>query len=371
MKPRTAQYSYRTSCDAPPPRSLDCAGVLCYTGVSKEINLTQEMDDYLSKLNKKTRQLFIKASEIHDDIIPTASFGINLALGGGIRRGHQCTFWGNESGGKSALWLQSIAINQRLGYKCAYIDAERTLDPVWARRLGVDIDNLDVARTNSIKDFADAGVDLIKSGVDLIVVDSTSAMLADMYFDEHGDIKTFEETRQLGRFAADFGKAANMHLSQNWSTAIVHISQLRKEVGQQKAPDIPTGGKQMRHLDSLRIKLTSSASDSYAIKEAVPYGDKLIEENVGRPVTWLINKNKFTGKMTSGDYDLYTARGREGVDKLSELVLYGKKYGIIEGTTWLTLYGEKIQGTAKTIRYLRDNQEVADKLEQDIYGVAE
>ena len=332
--------------------------------------MTQDNDDFMQKLNKKTRELFQKASEIHDEIIPTASFGLNLALGGGVRRGHQCTFWGNESGGKSALWLQSIGISQKLGYRCAYIDAERTLDPKWARRLGVDVDALDVARVNSIKDFADAGVDLIKSGVDLIVVDSTSALLPDMYFDEHGDIKTFDETRQLGRFAADIGKAANMHLSQNWTTAIIHISQLRKEVGQQKAPDIPTGGKQLRHLDSLRVKLTSSAADSYAIKESVVYGDNLIEENVGRPVTWVINKNKFTGKASNGNYDLYTIQGREGVDKLSELFEYGKKYGIITGTTWNTLYDEKLQGKKNTILHLRKNPQVAEKLESDIYAKA-
>ena len=332
--------------------------------------MTPTEDDFMQKLNKKTRELFQKASDIHDDIIPTASFGLNLALGGGVRRGHQCTFWGNESGGKSALWLQSIGICQGLGFKCAYIDAERTLDPKWARRLGVDTDALDVARVNSIKSFADAGVDLIKSGVDLIVVDSTSALLPEMYFDEHGEIKSFDDTRQLGRFAFDIGKAANMHLSQNWETAIVHISQLRKDVGQQKAPDIPTGGKQLRHLDSLRVKLTSSAADSYAIKEAVAYGDNLIEENVGRPVTWLINKNKFTGKTGDGNYDLYTMRGREGVDKLSELFEYGKKYGIITGTTWNYIYDEKFQGKKNTIAYLRNHPEVAEKVEADIYAKA-
>lgn len=321
-------------------------------------------------MNKKTLKLFKTARDINDEKISTASFGINQLLDGGIDKGHQSTFWGNESAGKSAFWLQTIGINQKLGHKCAYIDAERTFKWKWAERLGVDVDALEVARINSIKDFADAGVDLIKSDYDLIVVDSTSALMPDMFFDEHGDISEFDKTKQLGRFAVEMGRAAKMHLSQNWNTAIVHISQLRKEVGGpgKTTPDIPTGGKELRHLDSLRIKLTSSASESYALKEPIAYGDNLVEEIVGRPVTWLINKNKINGKFGSGDYRLYIRGDKVGIDYISELFELGKKYGIIEGTGWMTLYGEKNQGKDNMLDHLRSHPEVVEKLEADIYA---
>lgn len=327
-------------------------------------------DDILAGLNKKTRDLFKKAVEINDEKIVTASFGLNQVLDGGVDKGHQTTFWGNESAGKSALWLQTIGLNQKLGMKCAYIDAERTFKWKWAERLGVDVKALEVARVNSIADFADAGVDLIKSGFDLIVVDSTSALMPDMFFDEHGDIKNFDDAKQLGRFAAEMGRAAKMHLSQNWGTAIIHISQLRKEVGGpgKGTPDIPTGGKELRHLDSLRIKLTSSASDSYAIKQDIAYGDNLVEEAVGRTVTWVINKNKMNGKYGSGDYDLYFRGDNVGIDRPSELFEYGKRYGIIEGSKWYYLYGEKAQGKPNMIKYIKANPNVADKLENEIYA---
>jgi recombination protein RecA len=265
--------------------------------------------------------------------------------------------------------LQTIGMAQKEGMKCAYIDAERRFRANWAEKLGVDTESLDISRVRSIPDFADAGMDLIRAGYDLIVVDSTSALLPEMFFDEHGEVKSFDDTKQLGRFAADMGKACRMHLAEATDTAIVHISQIRKEVGQQKAPDIPTGGKEIRHRDSLRIKLTSSASDSYAIKEAVAYGDNLIEEAVGRPVTWLINKNGLTGTYTSGNYDFYVKGDHNpGVDYRSELIEFAKKYGIVvvKGS-WYNLYGEQMQGAAKLNKYLVENPTVQEKLEAELY----
>jgi recombination protein RecA len=331
--------------------------------------LTQE--DYLNKLNKKTRELFKKASEIRDEVIPTASFGINLTIGGGLVKGHQHTFWGNETAGKSALMLQTIGLAQKAGLNCAYIDAERRFRADWAKKLGVDTEALDVSRIRGIPEFADAGMDLMRAGVDLIVVDSISALLPEMFFDEHGEVQGFDSTRTLGRFSFDMGKACRMHLAEAHNTAIVHISQLRRQpsTGTTPKPDIPTGGQELRHRDSLRIKLTSSGHDSYAIKDDVVYGDNVITEAVGRPVNWLISKNGLTGQYGDGSYDFYNRGSRPpGVDRLSEIIEYGKRYGVIEGTTWLTVYGEKFQGKKNLNKHLLDHPEIAEKLEAEIFA---
>jgi recombination protein RecA len=266
--------------------------------------------------------------------------------------------------------LQTIGLAQQAGLNCAYIDAERRFRTDWAKKLGVDTDALDVARIRGIPEFADAGMDLMRAGVDLIVVDSTSALLPEMFFDEHGEVQGFEDTRTLGRFAFDIGKACRMHLAEAHNTAIVHISQLRNQpsTGTPK-PDIPTGGRELRHRDSLRVKLTSSASEAYAIKDDVVYGDNVITEVVGRPVNWLINKNGLTGQYGDGSYDFYNRGSRPpGVDRISELIEYGKRFGVIEGTTWLTVYGEKFQGKKNMNKYLMENPEIVEKLEADIFA---
>lgn len=308
-----------------------------------------------------------KGRDISKERIPTASFGLNNLLGGGLAVGKQHTFWGNEQAGKSALLLQTIAINQALGNPCALVDAEHSFDWEWAQRLGVDVDELVVAQASTISDVADLQVKLIKSGIKLIGVDSTSALMPKSFFKE-GEMKEFDKAGQIGQFAKDLGQMCKMVQGVNFSAAIVHISQVRMDLGNSFMPGMkPSGGKETEHTDSFRCRLFSSKSEKQAIMGKVQRGDMLIEERIGRNVTWNIDKNKINGRYGTGEYGLYTMGEFVGIDRASELVAYGIKFGIIQkGGAWYTIYGERFQGDAKATAYVRDNAEVAEKLEAEI-----
>jgi len=327
------------------------------------------IDDILAKLSPVTVEKFRLAKDISKSQIPTASIGMNILLGGGIGIGKQSTFWGNQSAGKSALWLQSIALNQSQGRGCAYIDAERTFDLEWATRLGVDVDELLVSQVSSIGDMTDISSDFIKAGVELIVVDSTSALMPKSFFEE-GEMKPFEKTGQIGQFARELGQSCRMIQGENYSAAMVHISQVRMDLGNSFMPGMkPSGGKEAEHANSLTVRMFSSKSENKAIMGEIAVGDILLEEQIGRAVTWTIDKNKVNGHYGTGNYDLYFRGDFVGVDKYGELLDYGIKYGIVQkGGAWITIYNERLQGRPKSVAYVRDNPEIAEKLEGEIFA---
>lgn len=325
------------------------------------------VEDILAGLDKDTLNMVRIGRDISKEKIPTASFGINNLLKGGLSIGKQHTFWGNEQAGKSALMLQTIALNQQLGNACALIDAEHSFDWEWAERLGVDVDKIIVAQASTISDVADLQVKLINRGTRLIVIDSTSALMPKSFFKE-GEMKEFDKAGQIGQFAKDLGQMCKMVQGINFSAAIVHISQVRMDLGNSFMPGMkPSGGKETEHTDAFRCRLFSSKSEKQAIMGKVQRGEILIEERIGRNVTWNIDKNKINGTYGTGEYSLYTLGDFVGVDRASELLAYGIKYGIIQkGGAWYTIYGERFQGDAKATTYVRENPEVAEKLEAEI-----
>lgn len=330
----------------------------------KEITI----DDILAGLDRSTLNMIRRGKEISKERIPTASFGINEVLGGGLGIGKQHTFWGDWSSGKSALMLQTIGLNQKLGNPCALIDAEHSFDWEWAERLGVDTDNLAVVQASTFAEVTDVQRDLILGGVRLLVIDSVSALMPRSFFDD-GEMKDFEKTGQLGQFSRELGQMSKMIQGINFNCAVVHISQVRMDIGgsQMHVSQKPTQGKEAEHTDSVRIKLVSSKSDRNALMGPVQHGNVLIEEKIGRKVEWNVNKNKINGTMGNGQYDLYVKGPTVGLDRASELLTYGIRYGAVtQGGAWYTVYGERFQGEAKVKAYLRENPELLDKLEADI-----
>lgn len=326
------------------------------------------IDDILARLGKNTSDKYRIAKDISKEFVPTASLGLNRLLGGGVGVGKQSTFWGNESAGKSAFWLQSIGVNQALGRVCAYIDAEKTFDRDWAGRLGVNTDELLVSQVSSISDYTDVAIDFIKAGVEIIVVDSTSALMPKSFF-EDGELKAFENTGQIGQFARELGQSCRMIQGENFTCAMVHISQVRMDLAGFKPGMKASGGKEAGHADSLRVRMFSSKSDTVAIKGNIQVGDQIMEEQIGRKVTWSIDKNKQNGHFGTGDYDLYFRGDSVGIDKYGELLDYGIKYGIVrKGGAWITIFDEKFQGRPAAVEYLKNNEEVALKLEAEIIG---
>jgi recombination protein RecA len=148
--------------------------------------MTITIDNILSKLDPKTRARVQSAQDIKVEKQLTPSIGLNMALKGGLGYGRQVLVWGNKSAGKSSFCLQMIAIAQKEGKTCAWIDAEASYDQKWAETLGVDSSKLIYSSAKTVNDMVDVGVKLMEAGVDLIVVDSISALLPGIYFEKDG-----------------------------------------------------------------------------------------------------------------------------------------------------------------------------------------
>ena len=322
------------------------------------------IDTILSKLDPKTRARVQSAQNVEVSKQLTPSIGLNVALKGGLGYGRQVLVWGNKSAGKSSFCLQMVALAQQEGKTCAWIDAESSYDQSWAERLGVDSSSLIYSQAKTVNDMVDVGVKLMEAGVDVIVVDSISALLPGIYFEKDGnEMKDLQDTKQIGAEAKDMTHAVKMLNYANKNTLLVLISQQRNQFGSMHASHIPTGGMAVKFFSSTAIKLWSSEAEANAIKAGVAVGDKIIEQRVGRPVNWIIDYNKLGPPNLSGQYDFYYQGDHIGVDKVGESLDVAEMYGLIEkGGAWYTINGERFQGRAKAVAYLRDNPEVAASL---------
>jgi recombination protein RecA len=330
--------------------------------------MTISLEDIMAKLDPKTRARVQSAQnvQVHKQLTP--SIGLNVALKGGLGYGRQVLVWGNKSAGKSSFCLQMIALAQQEGKTCAWIDAEASYDQSWAEQLGVDSSSLIYSQAKTVNDMVDVGVKLMEAGVDVIVVDSISALLPGIYFEKDGnEMKDLQDTKQIGAEAKDMTHAVKMLNYANKNTLLVLISQQRNQFGSMHASHIPTGGMAVKFFSSTVIKLWSSEAEANAIKAGVAVGDKIIEQRVGRPVNWIIDYNKLGPPNLSGQYDFYYQGDSLGVDRIGETLDVAEMYGLIEkGGAWYTINEERFQGRAKAVAYLRENPEVAGALIEEI-----
>ena len=326
------------------------------------------LDDILAKLDPKTRARVQSAQNVKVERQPTPSIGLNLALRGGLGYGRQVMVWGNKSAGKSSFCLQMIAVAQKEGKTCAWIDAEDSYDQEWAELLGVDSASLIHSKVKTINDMVDVSTKLMDAGVDIIVVDSISALLPAIYFEKDGnELKDLQDTKQIGAEAKDMTHAVKMLNYANKNTLLVLISQQRNQFGSMHASHIPTGGMAVKFFSSTVIKLWSSEAEANAIKAGIKVGDKIIEQRVGRPVNWIIDYNKLGPPNLSGQYDFYYQGETLGVDSIGETLDVAEMCGIVEkGGAWYTVNGERFQGRAKAVAYLKENPEVVEILKKDI-----
>ena len=326
------------------------------------------LDSILAKLDPKTRARVQSAEEIQVHKQLTPSIGLNMALRGGLPYGRQVLVWGNKSAGKSSFCLQMIAMAQKEGKTCAWIDAEASYDPAWAEQLGVDSSKLIYSSAKTVNDMVDVGTKLMDAGVDLIVVDSISALLPAIYFEKDGnEMKDLQDTKQIGAEAKDMTHAVKMLNYANKNTLLVLISQQRNQFGSMHASHIPTGGMAVKFFSTTVIKLWSSEAEANAIKAGIKVGDKIIEQRVGRPVNWIVDYSKVSPPNLSGQYDFYYQGEALGVDRVGETLDVAEMCGAVEkGGAWYTVGGERFQGRAKAVQYLRDNPEVVNKLIEEI-----
>jgi recombination protein RecA len=330
-----------------------------------------QIEEFLSQLDPNLRKRLSNATDVEVKKQKTPSISLNNALKGGFAYGRQVMIWGNKSAGKSSFCLQMIGEAQKEGKLCAWIDAEQSFDPEWAKKLGVDTDKLVYSAAKTINDMVDVATQLMKAKIDIIIVDSISALLPAIYFEKDSDeLKALENTKQIGAEAKDMTNAVKMlnyANNQDGQTLLVLISQLRNNIGAMYASHMPTGGLAVKFFSSTVVKLWSSDSDNNALKSKIAVGDKLIEGKVGRKVNWHIDFNKTGPGFLAGEYDFYFEGDTIGVDKVADLVDTAELLGTIEkGGAWYTVLGERLQGRAKVIEYLKENPEKLKELESTI-----
>jgi recombination protein RecA len=337
--------------------------------------MTVTIEDVLAQLNPKLRKSILVGDEVpKTEYAKTPSHGLNRALNGGLPYGRQVLIWGSKSSAKSSLCLQTIALAQKEGKVCAWIDAEMSYDKDWAEKLGVDTSKLIVSQARTINEMVDVGVNLIEAGVDLIVVDSITSLLPAIYFEKDStELKQLENTKQIGAESRDFSNAWKMLNYANNKvkpTLLILISQSRNNINAMYTSQQPTGGQATKFYSSTVIKLFSSESDNQALKGKVYVGDKAIEEKIGRKVRWELQFSKTSPAFQSGEYDFYFRGDTLGIDGVADLVDTAELMGIVErtGAWYLLPDGTKVQGRDGFVNRVREDLDLQDMIRSKTSG---
>lgn len=325
-------------------------------------------EDFLARLDPKTAKRIKTASEVETVRYPVASLGLTRALGGGIGAGRMTLVYGNTSSGKSLLMLQTIGKLQKMGLSCGYFDAEQTYDQEFARKLGVDNEELILEQPKTFGRAADLAAPLLRAGLDILVIDSISDLLPEVFVGTDGQVNDFEKMKQMGAHAKSNTIMLNALHYSNERTALVLLSQTTTEIGQTYTKQIPHGGKKMLFSPSQIIKLTSSATDAKQIKGEITVGTNQVMVPVGRKVEALVEKNKLGVAFTKAQWDMYYGREPLGIDldaEIIDLAIYNGQ--VITKGSWYYYDDQVLQGRDTVIDYILDNNKL-DELTEKILG---
>lgn len=286
------------------------------------------------------------------EVIPTGSVALDAALGiGGIPRGRIVEIYGPESSGKTTLTLHAIANVQRKGGIAAFIDAEHALDPVYASKLGVDIDELLVSQPDTGEQALEIADLLIRSGsVDLVVIDSVAALVpAAEIKGEMGDSHVGLQARLMSQALRKITGGLN-----NTKTTCIFINQLREKVGVFfGSPETTAGGKALKFYASVRLDIRRIQT----LKEGT--------EAVGNRTKVKVVKNKMAPPFKVAEFDILYG---EGISHEGSLLELGQEHKIVKKSgSWYTYEGEQLgQGLEKARRFLKENKEVANEIEEKL-----
>jgi recombination protein RecA len=322
------------------------------------------IEEAFALLDPKIRKRIGSGVGVKTELQPTPSVGLNRALGGGFPYGRQVLLWGSKSSAKSSLCLQTIAMAQKEGKLCAWVDAEMSYDEDWAKKLGVDTSKLIYSEARSINDMVDVGVALLHAGVDIIVIDSISSLLPAVYFEKDSDeLKALDQTKQIGAESKDLKHAwlmLNYANNREKPALIIAISQARNNIQAMYTQSVPTGGLTTQFMSSTIVKLFSSSSDSKAIKGKIKVGDKLIEQKMGRRVLWEVQNSKTSAPGDAGEYDFYFRGDTIGIDAIGDLVDTAELLGIVErsGAWYILPDGSKVQGRDGFVNKVKEDKDL-------------
>jgi recombination protein RecA len=326
-----------------------------------------KIDELLAHLPKGVRNGIIKASESERVLYPLASRGLTRALGGGIGKGRMTLLYGNTSSGKSLLMLQSIGEWQKKGMTCAYVDAEGTFSEEFAQRLGVDTENLILIQKKSFGAVTDAVVPLLSAGLDILVIDSISLMLPEVFVDSDGGVAEFDKMKQIGAHAKSTSIMINALHYSNVKTSIVVISQTTTKIENTYTKQVPHGGVKLPFACTQIIKLTSSATDANQIKGQTFIGNKIVELPIGRPVDAVVEKNKLGPQSRTASYNLYYDGPSLGVDRYDELVTLAVATGAVDKAgAWFRFDGQQWQGSKALVKAVKEDQALEDAIEAEL-----
>jgi recombination protein RecA len=282
-------------------------------------------------------------------VIPSGCLSIDAALGvGGFPRGRVIEIYGPESGGKTTMTLHVIAEAQKLGGQAAFIDAEHALDPVYARKLGVDVDNLLVSQPDNGEQALEIAETLIRSGgVDIVVVDSVAALVPKAELEgDMGDPQMGLQARLMSQALRKLTAIVSKS-----KTCLIFINQIREKIGVMFGnPETTTGGRALKFYASMRIDIRRIQ----AIKE----GDVVVGSRTRAKVV----KNKVAAPFREAEFDIVYG---EGISREGDLIDLGVDKGIVEKSgTWLSYGGERMgQGRENARTFLKENRDIRDKLE--------
>ena len=286
------------------------------------------------------------------EAIPTGCIGLDIALGiGGLPRGRVVEIYGPESSGKTTLALHTVAQSQRRGGICAFVDAEHALDPVYARKLGVDLDELLISQPDTGEQALEIADTLVRSGaVDVLVVDSVAALTPRAELEgEMGDSLPGLQARLMSQALRKLTGSISKS-----NTMVIFINQIRMKIGVMfGSPETTTGGNALKFYSSVRLDIRRIG----AIKDR--------DEVVGNQTRVKVVKNKLAPPFREVEFDIMYG---EGVSRTGELLDLGVKAGIVEKSgSWFSYDSQRLgQGRENSKQFLKENEDVARTIEAAI-----
>ena len=283
------------------------------------------------------------------DVYSTGSLGLDIALGiGGVPKGRVIEVYGPESSGKTTLTLHIIAEAQKMGGTCAFIDAEHALDPGYAKKLGVNIDELLISQPDTGEQALEISDTLVKSeGIDLLVIDSVAALVPRAELEgEMGDSLPGLQARLMSQALRKLTSSIS-----KTNTMVVFINQLRMKIGVMfGSPEVTTGGNALKFYSSVRLDIRRIG----AIKDK--------DNIIGNQTRVKVVKNKMAPPFKMVEFDIMYG---EGISKIGEIIDLGVQADIIDKSgAWYSYKDEKIgQGRENTKQFLKDNPDMLDEIE--------
>jgi len=316
----------------------------------------EDLEETIEEINRRFGQgTIMKLKEVRPvevDAVPTGSISLDMALGvGGVPRGRVVEIYGPESSGKTTLALHILAEAQKQKGVGAFVDAEHALDPDYARRIGVNVDDLLISQPSSGEQALQIVETLTKSGkVDVIVVDSVAALAPQAEIT--GDMGDFQVGLQARLMSQALRKLSG--IISKTKTIVIFINQTRMKVGVRfGSPETTPGGLALKFYASVRINLRRIAQ--------IKHGDEII----GSRIKAKIVKNKVAPPFKTTEFDIYY---NEGISKMADLINTGVGFGVIKKSgSWLQYGNKKLgQGMEASKRFLKENPEIAEQIKKEI-----